>query len=51
MVDLHAALPMALATAAAWLMTQAGLGKNLLELRRKPRACPSCGRRNDCSCR
>jgi hypothetical protein len=51
MLDPHAALPMVLVSAAAWLMTQAGLGKNLLELRRKRQACPSCGRLDGCACR
>jgi len=46
----NAALMMALASAAAWLMTQAGLAKNVLELRRKRRTCPSCGRHDRCSC-
>jgi hypothetical protein len=27
-----------------YLMTVAGLGKNVLELRRRQRVCPSCGR-------
>jgi hypothetical protein len=27
-----------------YLMTVAGLGKNVLELRRRNRVCPSCGR-------
>jgi hypothetical protein len=29
---------------AGWLMTIAGLGKSALELRRRRRVCPSCGR-------
>jgi hypothetical protein len=28
-----------------YLMTVAGLGKNALELKRRHRVCPSCGRR------
>jgi len=49
MLDPDAALVMTLASAAAWLMMQAGLAKNGLELRRKRQACPSCGRQT-CSC-
>jgi hypothetical protein len=41
---------MALASAAAWLMMRAGLAKNVLELKRKQRTCPSCGRRDRCNC-
>jgi hypothetical protein len=29
---------------AGWLMTMAGLQKSALELRRRKRVCPSCGR-------
>jgi formate dehydrogenase maturation protein FdhE len=29
---------------AAWLMTLAGIEKSVLELRRRRRVCPSCGR-------
>lgn len=49
-MDLHAELFMALASAAAWLMMKAGLSKNALELKRKRTVCPSCGRRDGCSC-
>jgi formate dehydrogenase maturation protein FdhE len=28
-----------------WLMTMAGLNKSALELKRRRRVCPSCGRR------
>jgi hypothetical protein len=39
---------LALATLAiGWLMTMAGLQKNALELRKRRRTCPSCGRRID----
>ena len=31
--------------AVGWLMTVAGLQKNGLELKRRRRVCPSCGRR------
>ena len=31
-------------TAVGWLMLQAGLGKSMLEWRRRQRTCPSCGR-------
>ena len=33
--------------AIGWLMTMAGLQKNALELKRRRRTCPSCGRRID----
>ena len=49
-LDPHVELLMALASAAAWLMMRAGLAKNVLELKRKQRTCPSCGRRDHCSC-
>jgi len=48
-IDPHVELFVALASAAAFLMTKAGLGKNALELKRRRFACPSCGRR-DCGC-
>jgi NADH pyrophosphatase NudC (nudix superfamily) len=35
---------LALTTAVGWLMLQAGVGKNMLEWRRRHRVCPSCGR-------
>ena len=39
---------LALATlAVGWLMTMAGLQKNALELKRRRRTCPSCGRHID----
>jgi hypothetical protein len=41
---------MALASAAAWLMTKAGLAKNMLEPKRRRKICPSCGRLDGCSC-
>ena len=34
----------ALAMAVAWTMTFSGLSKNALELKRRKRTCPSCGR-------
>ena len=34
----------ALATAIAWTMTFSALAKNVLELKRRKRICPSCGR-------
>jgi hypothetical protein len=49
-LDPHAAILVILASAAAWLMIQAGLAKNALELRRKRYVCPSCGRHDGCSC-
>jgi hypothetical protein len=30
-----------------WVMTQAGLAKSALELKRRKKVCPSCGRRID----
>jgi hypothetical protein len=48
--DPSATLMIAIASAAAWLMMQAGLAKNVLELRRKRPACPSCGRHDRCTC-
>jgi len=41
---------MTIATGAAWLMMRAGLAKDQLELRRKRKACPSCGRHDRCTC-
>ena len=49
-IDPHVEMFMALASVAAWLMTKAGLGKNLLEPKRRRRICPSCGRLDDCTC-
>ncbi len=44
----HQALTTLLPTlAAGWLMVMAGLGKHKLE--RRPRVCPTCGRRS-CIC-
>jgi hypothetical protein len=40
----HVAILIAITCGAGYLMTVAGLGKNLLELRRPDRRCPSCGR-------
>jgi hypothetical protein len=43
--------PVLVAMIAAWLMIQSGVGKNLLQWRRRP-YCPSCGRNaSDCRCR
>jgi hypothetical protein len=49
-LDPHVELLMALTSVAAWLMMRAGLAKNALELKRKRTTCPSCGRRDSCSC-
>ena len=49
-IDPHVELFTTLALAAAWLMTRAGLSKNALELKRKRRVCPSCGRHDGCIC-
>jgi hypothetical protein len=52
MLDPHV-LTLAVATlGAGWLMAQAGLAKSALELKRRRRICPSCGReiqKNVCS--
>jgi hypothetical protein len=48
-IDPHVELFMAVASAAAWLMTKAGLAKNMLELKRR-RICPPCGRQGRCNC-
>jgi len=50
-MDPHVELMMALASGAAWLMMRAGLAKNALELKRKRRLCPSCGKHDRCTCR
>ena len=50
-LDPHLALFTALVSGAAWLMLQAGLAKNALELKRRRHVCPSCGRHDGCSCR
>ena len=34
----------AVTTAAGWTMLFAGAGKRMLEVRRRPRRCPACGR-------
>ena len=49
-LDPDAALMLALASAAGWLMMQAGLAKHGLERRRRHHVCPSCGRRDSCNC-
>jgi hypothetical protein len=49
-LDPHPAMLISVVGAAAWLMMQAGLAKNALELRRKRYVCPSCGRHDGCSC-
>ena len=49
-MDPHVELFMALASVAAWLMTKAGLAKNMLEPKKKRVVCPSCGRHNGCTC-
>ena len=42
--DPHIALTVALAIGAAWTMCFSGVSKNLLELKRRKRICPVCGR-------
>ena len=48
-IDPHVELILALVSSAAFLMTKAGLGKSVLELKRRRVRCPSCGR-PDCTC-
>jgi formate dehydrogenase maturation protein FdhE len=43
----HVASLMIATLAIGWLMTVAGLQKSALELKRRRRVCPSCGRRID----
>ena len=43
-LDTHVAIAVVATLGAGWLMMQAGLAKSALELRRKKRVCPSCGR-------
>ena len=43
-LDPHVATAAVATLGAGWLMMQAGLAKSALELRRKKRVCPSCGR-------
>jgi hypothetical protein len=43
-VDPHIVALVATSCGVGYLMTYAGLGKSLLELRRPNRTCPSCGR-------
>jgi hypothetical protein len=41
----------AVTTGIGWLMIQSGLSKSALELKRKRRICPSCGRHLEtCGC-
>ena len=44
-LDLGIAILMVVTCGVGYLMTIAGLGKNALELKRRQRTCPSCGRR------
>jgi hypothetical protein len=49
-VDPHITIAI-LTIGVGYLMTQAGLQKSALELRRRRKICPSCGReRTDCGC-
>ena len=53
MIDPHTAAFLAASTAAGFLMLRAGLAKSALELKRRRRTCPSCGRRIErrtCAC-
>ena len=49
-IDPHVELFLALASAAVFLMTKAGLAKNALELKRRRVVCPSCGKHDGCTC-
>ncbi len=43
-LDPHIALMVVVTLGVGWLMAMAGLQKSALELRRRRRVCPSCGR-------
>jgi recombinational DNA repair protein RecR len=43
-LDPHTATPAVLTLGIGWVMAVAGLQKNALELKRRRRTCPSCGR-------
>jgi hypothetical protein len=43
-LDPHVAIAAVATLGAGWLMMTAGLQKSALELRRRKRVCPSCGR-------
>jgi hypothetical protein len=43
-LDPNIAMLVAVSCGVGYLMTLAGLGKSALELRRRERICPSCGR-------
>ena len=45
-LDPNIAVVVAVTCGVGYLMTIAGLGKSVLELRRRERACPSCGRQS-----
>jgi UPF0716 family protein affecting phage T7 exclusion len=52
-IDPHTIALLAASTAAGFLMLRAGVAKSALELRRRRRTCPSCGRqieRRTCAC-
>ena len=52
-IDPHTAAFIAASTVAGFLMLRAGLAKSALELKRRHRTCPSCGRRIEgrtCAC-
>jgi uncharacterized protein (TIGR03382 family) len=49
--DPHVAALIISSVGVGFMMMLAGLGKNALELRRRERLCPSCGRLpRDCDC-
>jgi hypothetical protein len=43
-LDPHTAMMAVITLGVGWVMMQAGLQKSALELRRRKRTCPSCGR-------
>jgi hypothetical protein len=43
-LDPHTAATVVLTLGIGWVMTVAGLQKSALELKRRKRTCPSCGR-------
>jgi hypothetical protein len=45
--NLHIVTLVVLSLGVGWLMAMAGLQKSALELRKRRRRCPSCGRRID----
>ncbi len=46
-LDPHVAILATITLGVGWMMAQAGLAKSALELKKRRRVCPSCGRRID----